>query len=151
LAFQLLSQIVIISIHELDSSRCDFIYFSGSTSPDFSFAPEIAAGLHGIKEGIDGSMAKFNIKELCCLLYYLVAPHGLVPDEPQDVDVEEVFGEALNKLLSEGLSQLLNFQNLLLDVMEPLGLFKLPSFSYACVCLDMLRVGTNVYITVSCL
>jgi len=115
LAFQLLSQIVIISVHELDSFRCDLIGFSGSTSLDFSLASEVAAGLHGVKEGIDGSMAKFNVKELCCLLYYLVAPHGFVPDEPQDVDVEEVLGEALNKLLSEGLSQLLNFQNLLLD------------------------------------
>ena len=32
------------------------------------------------------------------------------------MDVEEVFGEALNKLLSEGFAQLFNFQNRLLNV-----------------------------------
>ena len=83
-------------------------------------------------------MSEFDAEELFCLLYYLVAPHGLFLDESQNMDVEEVFGEALNKLLSEGLGQLFNFQNLLLDVIGGSGLFKLSWFSCHFVCLSML-------------
>ena len=73
-------------------------------------------------------MSEFDAEELLCLFYYLVAPHRFFPDESQDVDIEKVFGEALNKLLSEGLGQLFNFQNPLLDVMENLAYLSYPAF-----------------------
>jgi len=41
------------------------------------------------------------------------------------MNIEQVFEEALNKLLSEGVAQLFDFQNLLLDVKVESGLFKL--------------------------
>ena len=65
------------------------------------------------------------------------------------MDVEEVSGEALNKLFSEGFSQFFNFQNLLSDVRGESGLFIFSRLLYVLVCLDMFWLGTNVYILVS--
>jgi len=70
-------------------------------------------------------MSQFDAYKLFCLLYYLVAPHRLFLDESQNMNIEQVFEEALNKLLSEGVAQLFDFQNLLLDVKVESGLFKL--------------------------
>lgn len=51
-------------------------------------------------------MSQLDLEQFLSFFEDSISPHGFTLDEPKNVDIEKVFGEALNDFFSEGFCQM---------------------------------------------